>query len=305
MPRAAALDLGSNTLRLLVAEVDHGAWRALTRGLATPRLGRGLKPGGSLDPEAKALAARHAAEFVSQARDLGAQRVALAATQACRKAADGAAFVARLAADLGLDRARVISGPDEARLSRLGVLSRLTGPIAGALLADVGGGSTELIDLGDGNAPALSLELGAVSLAEAHLHTDPPAAGELAALEAAVAKALAGLNGRRTARLVASAGTAATLASLVLELASYEPEAINNLRVGREQLHGQLRRLAALPLDARRRTPGLEPERADIIPAGLAILAGLLAVLQLDALTVMDAGLLEGILLDDLAPAAI
>ncbi|MFZ5585705.1 MAG: Ppx/GppA family phosphatase [Thermodesulfobacteriota bacterium] len=301
MPRAAALDLGSNTLRLLVAEVDHGAWRPLKRALATPRLGRGLVPGGRLDPAAKAAAAAHAAKFVALAKELGAQRLALAATQACRKALDGAAFVAELAQDLGLDRARVVSGQEEARLSRLGVLSRLEGPAQGALLADVGGGSTELIDLGEEGAPGMSLELGAVSLAEAHLRSDPPTAEELAGLEAAVARGLAGLAGGRTRRLVASAGTAATLASLVLRLTSYQPELINNLVVNRRQLAGQMRRLAALPLTERRRTPGLEPERADIIPAGLAILAGLLAALELDELTVMDAGLLEGILLDDLA----
>ena len=301
MIRAAAMDLGSNTLRLLVADVEDYRWVAVERRLAAPRLGRGLRPGGLLNPQARETARRQATAFAGLARDLGATRVTLAATQACRLAADGPALVDELARDLGLDRARVLSGQEEARLSRLGSLSRLTGPRQGALLADVGGGSSEVVDLGDQGDPGSSLPLGAVSLGEAHLHGDPPSPAEMQALGRAVAEALRPLAGRPCTRLVASAGTAATLASLVLGLEHYQPEAVNNLLVGRARLQAELDRLAGLPLAARRGLPGLEPARADIIIPGLAILLGLLEVLSLPELTVMDAGLLEGILLDDLA----
>jgi len=301
MTRAASMDLGSNTLRLLVADVRGHEWLPVQRGLATPRLGRGLKPGGSLHPQARQAARQEAKAFVELARGLGAGRVVLAATQACRLAQDGPAFVAELAQYLALERARVLSGQEEARLSRLGSLSRLEGPAQGALLADVGGGSSEVVDLGDEAVPALSLPVGAVSLGEAFLRADPPAPAELKALEQAVAEALGPLAGRRCLRLVASAGTAATLGSLVLGLPDYRPETINNLVVPRKRLEQELDRLAALPLQRRRSLPGLEPGRADIIIPGLAILRGLLQVLGLHELTVMDAGLLEGILLDDLA----
>ena len=293
---AAALDLGSNTLRLLVAQVEQGAYQDLTRGLATPRLGRGLQPGAPLAWEAKQAAREHAAAFVAQARDLGAQRIALAATQACRLAGDGAEFVTQLGRDLGLDVALVIGGEQEAALSRAGVLSRLSGSAQDALLADVGGGSTELAAL-DGSW-AQSLPLGAVSLTEAHLASDPPSPAELAALAQAVAQGLAGLKERRAARLVATAGTAATVGAMLLGMENYQPGRVNNLGASRRQLEEQLTRLAALPLAERRKQPGLEPERADIILAGMAILRGLLLVLQLDHMTVMDAGLLEGILLE-------
>jgi exopolyphosphatase/guanosine-5'-triphosphate,3'-diphosphate pyrophosphatase len=299
--RAAAMDLGSNTLRLLVADISATQWVAVERGLATPRLGRGLTPGGLLNAQAKQAARREAQAFVEIARGLGATRVVLAATQACRLALDGPDLVAELASTLALDRARVLSGQEEARLSRLGTLSRLTGPRQGALLADVGGGSSEVVDLGDQAVPALSLPLGAVSLGEAHLHGDPPAREELQALSDAVALALKPLAGRTCQRLVASAGTAATLASLVLGLGDYQPEAVNNLLVTRARLQEELNRLAALPLTARRGLPGLEAARADIIIPGLAILLGILEVLGLQELTVMDAGLLEGILLDEVA----
>ena len=301
--RAAALDLGSNTLRLLVADVYPGGWRAVARSLATPRLGGGLAgPGGRprLDPAAKERVRQAAEEFTALARRLGARRVVLAATQACRRAADGEAFVAELGQGLGLERATVLSGEQEAALSRLGVLSRLQGPRDGALLADVGGGSTELTPLDDEAAPALSLQLGAVSLTEAHLASDPPLPAELTALDQAVARGLQKVvPGAR--RLVATAGSAATLASLVQGLTDYQPEEVNNLRVSAGELAGQARRLAAMPLARRREVPGLEPARADIILAGLAILRGLLERLGLDELTTMDAGLLEGIVLDDLA----
>lgn len=303
--RAASLDLGSNTLRLLVADVDSGGWRAVARGLATPRIGRGFGQNAApptLDPEAKAQALQDAQRLVTTARRLGAERIVLGATQACRRAVDGEAFVAELGRILGLDRVVVLSGEDEARLSRLGVLSRLQGPVGGALLADVGGGSTEITPLspGDAGQPALSLKLGAVSLTEDFLASDPPSPTELADLEQAVARGLA-LVDRPAKRLVATAGSAATLASMVLGLGDYQPEEINNLKVSAAQLTAQYQRLAALPLAQRKQVPGLEPERADIILAGLAILRGLLERLGLGELTTMDAGLLEGIVLDDLA----
>jgi exopolyphosphatase/guanosine-5'-triphosphate,3'-diphosphate pyrophosphatase len=306
------MDLGSNTLRLLVARARGGAVQEiLARGLAAPRLGRGLKPGGALARAARDEALAAARKFAARAHALGAARVALAATQACRVAANGAEFVAFLERELGLDRAVVLSGEDEAGLARLGVLARLEGETEGALLADVGGGSTELAALDGETAPSLSLAhsiaLGAVSLTEAHLASDPPSPAELKALDQAVDQtlnlALAGLTGRPVRRLVVTAGTAATLASLVLGLAVYAPERIDNLRVTRQALEETAARLAGLPLAQRRRALKLDSARADIIVAGLAIVRGLVRIFGLHEITAMDAGLLEGILLDDLARA--
>lgn len=306
--KAAALDLGSNTLRLLVAEVEAGSWRALHRGLATPRLGRGLRPGGGLALEAQKAAREAAAEFVRQARQAGARRVALAATQACRLAVDGGEFVERLGRELALDSFRVLSGTEEAALSRRGVLSRLDGgaqAAKGTWLADIGGGSTEIMDLGAPQEDPLSLPLGAVTLSEKFLTSDPPDSRELQSLDAAVREGLAPVTqrGRRGAcrRLVATAGTAATLAVLRLGMESYQPEEINNLEVSRADLRSEYLRLAAMPLAGRRRELVLEPERADIIVGGLAILCGLVSGLDLESFITMDAGLLEGILLEHAA----
>lgn len=297
--------MGSNTLRLLVAQVNGANWHAVDRGLASPRLGRGLKPGGALSEAAKKAARQAAAGFTAQARQLGARRVALAATQACRQAADGEAFVDDLGRELGLDSAKVITGAEEAALSRRGVLSRLTGGESGAAgtwLADIGGGSTEIMDLGDPSAPVVSLPLGAVSLTEAHLQSDPPNELELKALQTAVAQGLApavgGGQDLKCKRLVATAGTAATLAAMILGMRVYEPEEINNLEVAETDLEAHYHRLAALPLAKRRTELALEPERADIIVAGLAILSGLVRGLGLKRFITMDAGLLEGILLE-------
>jgi exopolyphosphatase/guanosine-5'-triphosphate,3'-diphosphate pyrophosphatase len=312
---AAALDVGSNTLRLIVARVERsvrsshgkegGHWRyqVLARGLATPRLGRGLTPGGKLDETAKQAAFERAADFVGRARDLGAASVVLAASQACRKAVDGAVFVARLQRELGLERAEILSGEQEARLSRLGALSRLTGGTEGAWLADVGGGSSEFLPLEPHEAEnPLSLELGAVSLTERHIKGDPPTAEELKAAAGYALQVLEPVRHMPIKRLVATAGTAATLASLVLGLEAYQPERVDNLVVTREELDAQISRLAAMPLSSRKRVTGLEPERADIILAGLIVLNSILTITELNRLTVMDAGLLEGILLDSLDP---
>ena len=308
MTIVASLDLGSNTLRLLVAEVGCEksgklGFRPLCRDMATPRLGRGLAPGGELSSSAREAARIRAADFVQRARSAGARIVALAATQACRLATDGADFVQSLGRDLGLNKAVVLSGEQEAALSRLGVLSRLKGGAGGALSADVGGGSTELGFL-QPKSPAqdrrVSLALGAVALAERHLAHDPPLGAELAALEKEIAGVLISLpeDYATAGRLVASAGTAATCAAMKLGMTEYRPELINNLEITAEELAGQYQRLAGLPLSERRGTTGLEADRADIIPAGIAILRGLLNQLNLKKLTVMDAGLLEGILLD-------
>jgi exopolyphosphatase/guanosine-5'-triphosphate,3'-diphosphate pyrophosphatase len=170
-----------------------------------------------------------------------------------------------------------------------------------AWLADVGGGSSEVAPLFKGGAQCpISLELGAVSLSERHQKNDPPGVGELAAMAGDASAVLKPLKNFNIARLVATAGTAATLASLVLGLEEYSPDKVNNLVVTRQQLRQQLDRLAALPLARRRNLTGLEPERADIILAGLVILDTMLAITELNRLTAMDAGLLEGILLDSL-----
>lgn len=293
------MDLGSHTLRLLVARVKDNGFEALERGLAFPRLGTGLKPGGRLAPEAKKAALNQARIFAETARRLGAGRVALAATQACRAAADGPDFVALLGRELGLDRAVVLSGEQEAGLSRLGVLSRLEGSAVGAFVVDVGGGSTEIMDLGPDPGSGLSLKMGAVNLTEAFIHHDPPQAQELNALDSAVDESLRPLDPKGAARLVATSGTATTLATLGLAMEVYEPDRIDNCRVGLKEIQGQYARLARLTIKDRRKVKGLEPERAEIILAGMAILRRLLQKLGLDELTVMDAGLLEGILLAD------
>jgi exopolyphosphatase/guanosine-5'-triphosphate,3'-diphosphate pyrophosphatase len=300
---AAAMDLGSNTFRLLVVRVQGGsAWQVLERGLATPRLGRGLRPEGALASASRAAALEAAREFTARARALGAERVALAATQACRVAVDGSAFVAGLSRELGLDRAVVLTGKEEGRLARLGVLSRLEGEREGALMADVGGGSTELAALGRVFAPSPSLPLGAVSLTEAYLVGDPPAPAELAALDQAVDRVLHQARaGLKASRLVVTAGTAATLASLMLGEDTYTPERIDNLRVAWPILEQTAARLAGMPLADRRRALELDSSRADVIIAGLAIVRGLVRTFGLHEITAMDAGLLEGIFLDDLA----
>ena len=305
MSVVASLDLGSNTLRLLVARVERGrtgklSFTALGRDMSTPRLGWGLAPGGKLASSSKEAARKGAADFVRRARSLGAETVALAATQACRLAADGAEFVQSLKTELNLDKAVVLSGEQEAGLSGLGVLSRLKGDSEGALLADVGGGSTELGFLERGGGQKVSLAMGSVVLAEKYLCSDPPGPADLAALEDDISSVLAVLPAEYAAaqRLVASDGTSATCAAMKLGLSEYHPDLIDNLEITAGELADQFAGLTSLSLAQRRGTIGLEPGRADIIPAGIAILRGLLNQLNLKGLTVMDAGLLEGILLE-------
>ena len=304
----AAIDLGTNTVRALVAEPD------LATGLAVrwadqivTRLGEGLAGRGTLAPapvERTLAAVRH---YRDRARALGADQVLLVATAAVREARDGREFLARLRAEPGV-AARVVSGEEEARLTLLGATWGLGGmerPLRGTFaLLDVGGGSTELL-VADGARVliAVSLRLGVVQLAEQFFVGDPIVPAELAACRAYVDARLRDelwprMPATRPLTLVATAGTPTTLAALDLGLGAYEPARVQGHRLSAGAIERLTARLATLPLAERARTPPLEPGRADVIVPGAVVLAAALAGLGLPAALVSDAGLREGILLD-------
>ncbi len=301
--RLASIDLGTNTVRLLVAEVTAGtaAWRTVHAEQRVTRLGEGLRASGTLGDAAAARTAAAVVAYVARARAAGAARVAVVATSAVREAANGRAFVTDLERAAGI-AVRVISGEEEARLTLAGIVAGL-GPLPGVVVAfDIGGGSTEYILARDGvPTAAASLRLGVVPLAERFPFPGPVEPARAAALRADVEAQLtrelpAVIATTRIDRLVGTAGTVTTLAALDLGLLDYDPARVQGHPLTRAAIERQHRRLAALDLAGRAALPCLEPGRADLILPGIAIVDATLDRLGCERLIVSDWSLREGIL---------
>jgi exopolyphosphatase / guanosine-5'-triphosphate,3'-diphosphate pyrophosphatase len=316
--RVASIDVGTNTVLLLVAERREGRLVPVVERAEITRLGRGVDASGRLAPDAIAETVRVLASYAEEARRAGAARITCVATSAARDAANGEEFfaAARAAAGLVPD---VISGEEEARLVYRSAWRDFgpgaprddqnpqSPPLPTLAVLDVGGGSTEFT-FGTGPAPAsrTSLQVGAVRLTERHVRTDPPPAAELAAVRAGARAALEGLPGAartlgRGARLVGVAGTVTTLSAVAQALAPYDGTRVHGASLTLGEVETLLARLAALPVHARAALPGMEPKRADVIVAGCAIVLEAMRATGFDRLTVSDRGVRWGLLDDDAA----
>jgi exopolyphosphatase/guanosine-5'-triphosphate,3'-diphosphate pyrophosphatase len=300
--RIATIDLGSNTVRLLVADVDAGgAWRVLDQAQQVTRLGEGLARAGRLAEAPCARTAAVVVDYVVRAERLRPDDVRIVATSAVREAANGAAFAAALARATGR-LVRIISGEDEARLTVRGALTGLAVPGGRVVTFDIGGGSTEFVAVRDGVVvAAVSLRLGVVELAERFPFPGPVEPARYQALEdevaARLARELPAPVVERPARLlVGTAGTVTTLAALDLGLASYDGGRVHGHRLTQAAVDRLGARLRALDVAGRAALPCLEPGRADLIVPGLAIVRATLARLGVDGLVVSDHGLREGLL---------
>jgi exopolyphosphatase/guanosine-5'-triphosphate,3'-diphosphate pyrophosphatase len=277
--RVAAIDLGTNSTRLLVADVGDGAIAEVERKLQITRLGEGVDERRRLLPVPIARVRNVLGEYRRDAERLGAERVLLVATSAVRDAENGEAFLGEIEWSYAF-ATRLLSGDEEAQLTLRGVtFGRALD--AGTLVVDIGGGSTELIQL----HWHASLDVGSVRLTE-RFGEDADTAG------AYVAKSLPDLE---VTSAVGVAGTITTLAAV--ELGGYDPQRTHGYRLGAAAVEAQVERLAALPLEERRRVPGLEPERAPVIVAGAAILREILRRYGLPEIEVSEHDLLYGIAL--------
>ena len=289
--RVAAIDLGTNSTRLLVADADDGRLKEVERLLAITRLGEGVDTSRGLAEPAVARVDAQVGRYIDRARELGAETVLAIATSAVRDAANGGEFLAGLKRRHGI-RTMLLAGEDEARMTFRGVTSAR--PLSGeAVICDIGGGSTELI-AGDpqGVDYAVSLDMGCVRMSERFLRADPPTGEEIAALRRQVAEMLP--TDVPAGELIGVAGTVTTLATIDLGLDEEIPERVDGHRLGRARVSAELERLAAIPLAERRRVRGLMPERAPTIVAGAAILVELMERLGADTLTVSERDILHG-----------
>ena len=289
MIRVAAIDLGTNSPRLLVADVADGRVDEVVRRTTITRLGEGVDERRKLLPLPIARVRNCLSDYRRELEQLGAERVLLVATSAVRDAANGEAFLGEIEWSYGFVT-RLLDGDEEAAQAFRGVTAgRQLAP--GTLLLDVGGGSTELsVDGRD----AVSLDIGSVRLTERFLRADPPTADELEAAAGAVRDLL---PAHAPHAAIGVAGTVTTLAALDLGLAEYDSQRVHGHRLSLEAVERQLGRLAALPLRERRQVEGLEPERAPVILAGIVVVREVLRAFGLDELEVSERDLLDGVAL--------
>jgi exopolyphosphatase/guanosine-5'-triphosphate,3'-diphosphate pyrophosphatase len=294
--RVAVVDLGTNSTRLLVADVRGGTVRELERETAITRLGQGVDATGRLADEAveRVFAA------LERYRDAieSAERVVGVATSAVRDAENGEEFRAALRERYQVD-ARTIPGEEEARLTFLGATSRRPSRDE-TLVIDIGGGSTEYVVGTPGEAPEfhVSTRLGSVRHTERHLTTDPPRRAELAALADDARRILASevpADWRaRVSAGIAVAGTATSLAAIDQRLDPYDPERVHGYALELGTCKRILAQLASMPLAERREVPGLHPDRAPTIVAGAAILVESMAAFGLEVMEASEADILHG-----------
>ncbi|MEV0268579.1 Ppx/GppA phosphatase family protein [Hamadaea sp. NPDC050747] len=271
----AAIDCGTNSIRLLIADFDGDRATDVSRRMEIVRLGQGVDATGRLAPEAIERTRVALSAYKSEIDEAGATAVRMVATSASRDAANAADFHDMVVATLGHEP-EVISGEEEARLSFDGAVRGLDAEPP-FLVVDIGGGSTEFV-LGDatGVSGAISVDVGCVRMTERHLHNDPPDLDELEAATADIAKAvdhaLTVVPGTQARTLVGLAGSVTTVTAIALGLTSYQPERIHHARVSREEVALVTAGLAEMTRDQRAGIGVMHPGRVDVIVAGALIL---------------------------------
>jgi len=302
MSRLAAVDVGTNSVLLLVAErTSDGVVRPVREEADITRLGRGVDRTGVLSPEGMDATLEVLSRFAALARTDGARALVVTATSAARDARNGAEFLSRVRERTGTN-VEILSGDEEARLSYLAVAQDFAAEAgeAGLLAIDVGGGSTEFVH---GREREIlfrqSLDIGSVRMTERCVRTDPPTLAEQEAIRTAVRTALARLLPfPRDVRVVGVAGTVTSLFAIAHAIEPYDASRVHGGWLGVEDVARVRSRLCSLPVAERRVLPGMQPKRADVLPAGALLFETALMHLGAPGARVSDRGLRWGVLLD-------
>jgi exopolyphosphatase / guanosine-5'-triphosphate,3'-diphosphate pyrophosphatase len=298
----AAIDCGTNSIRLLVAAVDPvaGSLREVDRRMEIVRLGEGVDRTGRLSLAALERTFTACDAYAEVIRATGAERVRFVATSASRDVENRDVFVAGVRERLGVDP-EVVTGDEEARLSFAGATRELLGGDAATpfLVVDIGGGSTEFVLGGTTVQAARSVDVGCVRMTERHLHDDPPTAVQVAAaradIEDAIALAAETVPIERTATLVGLAGSVTTVAATALDLPAYLPERIHRSTISAAEVHAVAERLLAMSREERAALPFMHPGRVDVIGAGALILTCVVDAAAVDEVLVSEHDILDGI----------
>jgi exopolyphosphatase/guanosine-5'-triphosphate,3'-diphosphate pyrophosphatase len=297
-PLLAAVDCGTNSVRLLVSRLVDGRLVEVDRRLHLTRLGQGVDATGRFHPEALARTLDAMADFGAELDELGVSHRRVVATSAARDAANSAEFFDGARARLGV-AAEIIPGEEEARLSYAGAVGALPDVAQPVLVMDIGGGSTELVLGSDGQVRhAISLDIGSVRVRERFMHGDPPLPAEVAAATAHVDGLLdaSGIDFATVATWVGVGGTVTSLSALAQELATYDRARVHGSVVTHGELDELGLRLLAMPVAAVAQLPTMVPGRADVICCG-ALIARRVASRLAPELTVSEADILDGMVL--------
>ncbi|MFG1881857.1 exopolyphosphatase [Micromonospora sp. NPDC049102] len=302
----AAIDCGTNSIRLLVADLPEESagpqapLTDVTRRMEIVRLGQGVDRTGRLAPEAIERTRVALASYAADIEKLGAQRVRMCATSASRDAANAADFTEMVQQTLGV-APEVVSGDEEARLSFTGAVRGLPSDAEEPfLVVDIGGGSTEFV-VGDraGVRSAVSVDIGCVRMTERHLPGDPPTPEQVAAAEADIAvvvdRALAAVPGREAATLIGLAGSVTTVVAIAQNLQGYDPERIHHARVSYEEVARVTADLLARTSAQRLEIPVMHPGRADVIGAGALVLRVIMERAGMPSVVASEHDILDGI----------
>ena len=274
--RVGVVDCGTNSIRLLIADIEGNNFREVIRQMEVVRLGQGVDETNQFHPDALERTFAAVDLYAAEIARRGVEKIRFCATSATRDALNRAVFVDGVKERLGIEP-EVISGDEEARLSFAGAtreFNRSDGPF---LVVDIGGGSTEFVLGTDSVESAISVNIGCVRMTERHFHSDPPSADEIALarrdIQNAIDIASASVDIKSAKTLVCVAGTATTVAAAALNLPEYDRQAIHLSRISVEQVHDVSKRFSTMTHDERAILGYMHPGRVDVIPAGSLVLS--------------------------------
>jgi exopolyphosphatase/guanosine-5'-triphosphate,3'-diphosphate pyrophosphatase len=298
--RTAVVDIGTNSTRLLIADTeDERVTDELERESIVTRLGKGVDADGSLNDEAMERVYSTLEDYRELIDRHGVDRALAVLTSAVRDASNGEEFAQAVEKRFGLEP-HILSGEEEARLTFLGATSeRDPNDPTPTLVIDIGGGSTEMV-IGTGHEATfhVSNQAGVVRQTERHIHSDPPTREDQDALaqdvRAIFLRAVPEQQRRAVGHAIAVAGTATSLGAIAQELEPYDPDKVHGYALSAPEIERMLGNLAAVPLEQRRNTPGLHPDRAPTIVAGAIILRETLRLFGLDRVEVSEHDILRG-----------
>lgn len=298
MSRVAAIDCGTNSIRLLIADITNGNFHEVLRTMEVVRLGQGVDQNKAFHPDAIARTLAVVEKFANQISSKGAQQIRFCATSAARDATNRDLFIDGVRNILGVE-VEVISGAQEAELSFSGATKNLMQSEAPFLVVDIGGGSTEFVIGSTDVEAAKSVNIGCVRMSERHLNQQPPSAVQVQAaiadIDRAIAEAARDVAITTAKTLVAVAGTATTVAAAALELSAYDRYAIHLSRISAEKVHQVAAKFQSLSRDEIANLGYMHPGRVDVITAGALVLSRVMAATGATEFVASETDILDGI----------
>ena len=296
--RVAAIDCGTNSLRLLIADIDGQNFREIHRDMRVVRLGQGVDKNKAFAPEAIERTLLATADYAGVLRAKGVERVRFCATSATRDATNRDLFINGVEDILGIFP-DVIPGSEEAALSFMGATKELGQELAPFLVVDIGGGSTEFVLGSTEVAAARSVNIGCVRMSERHLTSQPPTAAQIAGavadIDAAIADAGSHVDFKSAESLIAVAGTATTVAAAALELTEYDRYAIHLSRISAQKVHEVAEMFAAMNREEIAALGYMHPGRVDVITSGSLVLSRVMELTGAKEFIASESDILDGI----------